>query len=189
VLPALVTLGIGLAACGGGGSGGSAGASSNGPVSGCSPSGCSSPSASASAEAMAVKFSGCVRSHGVPDFPDPTVGSNGLPSWNDSWSMNAKAQADALPAAQRACRKDLPALGPHTSAEKAAANAQALKYSTCMRSNGVSNFPDPNGQGMIQINGATGSLDPNSPQFQKAATACKGLQNGFGEASSVASPG
>jgi hypothetical protein len=138
---------------------------------------------------MAVKFSGCVRSHGVPDFPDPTVGSNGLPSWNDSWSMNAKAQADALPAAQRACRKDLPALGPHTSAEKAAANAQALKYSTCMRSNGVSNFPDPNGQGMIQINGATGSLDPNSPQFQKAATACKGLQNGFGEASSVASPG
>jgi hypothetical protein len=132
---------------------------------------------------MAVKFSGCVRSHGVPDFPDPTVGSNGLPSWNDSWSENAKAQAQALPAAQRACRKDLPEIGPHTAAEKAAANAEALKYATCMRANGVSSFPDPNGQGVIQIN-APGSLDPNSPQFQKADAACASLQNGFGEASS-----
>ena len=122
-------------------------------------------------------------------FPDPTVGSNGLPSWNDSWSMNAKTQAEALPAAQRACRKDLPELGPHTSAEKAAANAEALKYATCMRSNGASSFPDPNGQGVIQISNATGSLDPASPQFQKAAAACKSLENGFGEASSVATPG
>ncbi|HTX08304.1 MAG TPA: hypothetical protein VME22_06810 [Solirubrobacteraceae bacterium] len=133
-----------------------------------------------------MKFSGCVRSHGVTDFPDPTVGSNGLPSWNDSWSMNAKAQAEALPAAQRACRKDLPDLGPHTSAEKAAANAVALKYATCMRSNGVPNFPDPNGQGVIQINSASGGLDTSSPQFQKAAAACKDVDSGFAEQSATA---
>jgi hypothetical protein len=103
--------------------------------------------------------------------------------------MNAKTQAEALPGARRACKRDLPQLAPQTSAEKATANAEALKYATCMRSNGVSSFPDPNGQGLIQINNATGSLDPNSPQFQKAASACKSLENGFGEASSVATPG
>jgi hypothetical protein len=177
LLAALVILGIGLAACGGG----SSSASANPSNSGCSPSGCSSPAASASLEAKAVRFSGCVRSHGVPDFPDPTIGLNGLPSWNDSWSSNAKAQAQALPAAQRACKTDLPSLGPQTSAEKATANAEALKYAACMRSNGVPNFPDPNGQGLIQINNGTGSLDPSSPQFQTAATACKRLANGFGQ--------
>ena len=67
-----------------------------------------------------------------------------------------------------------------TSAEKAAANAAALKYATCMRSHGVPNFPDPNGQGLIQVN-ATGSLDASSPQFQKAETACNSLDNGFAE--------
>lgn len=135
---------------------------------------------------MAVKYSGCVRSHGVRDFPDPTIGSNGLPSWNDSWSINAKTQAQALPAAQRACKKGLPHLGPQTSAQKATANADALKYATCMRSHGVSDFPDPNGQGLIQNNNATGTLEESSPQFWKAATACKSLENGFGEQRSVA---
>ena len=71
------------------------------------------------------------------------------------------AQLDPMPmstagrrrynAAQQVCKKDLPSLGPHTSAEKATANAAALKYATCMRSNGVPDFPDPNGQGLIQI--------------------------------------
>lgn len=77
------------------------------------------------------------------------------------------------------CKEDLPDLV-HTSAEKAAANAAALKYATCMRSNGAPNFPDPNGQGLIQVN-ATGSLDASSPQFQKAETACNSLNNGFAE--------
>ena len=89
-------------------------------------------------------------------------------------------------AAQQACKNDLPSLAPHTSAEKATANAAALKYSTCMRSNGVPNFPDPNGQGLIQINNATGTLEPSSPQFQKAEAACKSLDNGFAEQSSTA---
>lgn len=55
-----------------------------------------------------------------------------------------------------------------------------------MRSNGVPSFPDLNGEGLIQIKNAIGVLDPSSPPFQKAATACKSLDNGFGEQSSVA---
>jgi hypothetical protein len=130
-----------------------------------------------------VRFSGCMRSDGVTDFPDPTVGSNGLPSWTFD-AGNVSPQSPAFRAAHQVCKKDLPDLL-HTSAEKAAANAAALKYATCMRSNGVPNFPDPNGQGLIQVN-ATGSLDPSSPQFQKAVAACKSLDNGFAEQSSTA---
>jgi hypothetical protein len=82
------------------------------------------------------------------------------------------------------CKKDLPDLL-HTSAEKATANAAALKYATCMRSLGVPDFPDPDGQGVIQLNSSTG-IDESSPAFQKAEAACKAMDNGFGEESSVA---
>ena len=124
-----------------------------------------------------------MRSHGVSGFPDPTIGSNGLPSFGPTPNVNGGAPA--YKAARQACKNDLPSLGPHTPAEKATANAAALKYATCMRSNGVPNFPDPNGQGLIQIN-ATGDVEPSSPAFQKAQTACKSLDNGFAEQSSSA---
>jgi hypothetical protein len=82
------------------------------------------------------------------------------------------------------CKKDLPELL-HTSAEKATANGAALKYATCIRSHGVPDFPDPDGQGVIQVNSSTG-IDESSPAVQKAEAACKTLDNGFGEESSVA---
>jgi hypothetical protein len=44
----------------------------------------------------------------------------------------------------------------------------ALKLSECMRANGEPNFPDPNGQGVIQGSG----IDPQSSAFQKAQKAC-----------------
>lgn len=135
-----------------------------------------------------MKFSGCMRSHGVTEFPDPTVGSNGLPSFGPT--LNVNGGAPVYDAAQRVCKQDLPDIGPHTSAEKATANAAALRYATCMRSHGVPDFPDPNGQGLIQIN-ASGTLEPNSPAFQNAQMACKRLNNGFGVsvASTSSAPG
>ncbi|MGA2014446.1 MAG: hypothetical protein ABSH51_28510 [Solirubrobacteraceae bacterium] len=176
LLAALVTASVGLAACGGA----STGASSNLSISGCSGSGCSSPGASASAEAMAVKYSECIRSHGLTDFPDPTVGSNGLPNWS-----GVSNRAPAYKAARAACKKDLPDLGPHTSAQRATARAVALRYAACMRSHGVPGFPDPNSQGLIQITNATGGLDASSPPFQRAESACQSLDTGFDQAASA----
>jgi hypothetical protein len=48
---------------------------------------------------------------------------------------------------------------------------QALEFAQCMRGHGVSNFPDPTGQG-IQIAPGSG-INPQSPSFQSAQTACK----------------
>jgi hypothetical protein len=132
---------------------------------------------------MAVKFSGCMRSHGVSDFPDPTVGSNGLPSWSGVSNL-----APAYEAAHQVCKHDLPDIGPHTSAENTTAARAALRYATCMRSNGLPNFPDPDSQGVIQVS-AVGTLEPSSPQFEKAETACRSLENGVAQQSSEATAG
>ena len=130
--------------------------------------------------AVAVKFSACMRSHGVSDFPDPTLGSNGLPSWTSSESRPPPAYQGA----REVCGKDLPSLGLNTPAGRASAAAAALRYATCMRSNGVPSFPDPNRQGVLVIQ--TGEVQPSSPAFQKAQSACKSLDSGFGEAGSSA---
>jgi hypothetical protein len=46
--------------------------------------------------------------------------------------------------------------------------SQALKFAQCMRAHGVSNFPDPSGNG-VQINRSIAQ----SPNFQSAQNACK----------------
>jgi hypothetical protein len=56
--------------------------------------------------------------------------------------------------------------------------ADGPKFSACMRKHGVANFPDPNGQGVITIHSGMG-IDPGSPGFQSARSACaKLLPNG-----------
>ena len=53
----------------------------------------------------------------------------------------------------------------------------ALKFSACMRSHGVPNFPDPeisSGGGVgIRIGGKGSGIDPNSPQFKAAQKTCQ----------------
>jgi hypothetical protein len=55
---------------------------------------------------------------------------------------------------------------------------KAVKFSQCMRDNGVSEFPDPNASGQLTIDGVVNgsSLNPTSPAFQQALSACKDLE-------------
>jgi hypothetical protein len=52
--------------------------------------------------------------------------------------------------------------------------AAGAKFSACMRKHGITNYPDPNGQGVIEIHSGMG-IDPGSPAFQSAQTACRKL--------------
>jgi hypothetical protein len=53
-----------------------------------------------------------------------------------------------------------------------------IAFSACMRSHGVSNFPDPDSQGAITFGSGDG-VDPNSARFQYAQKACRArLPNG-----------
>ena len=55
---------------------------------------------------------------------------------------------------------------------------KAVKFAECMRSNGVSAFPDPDASGELTIDGiANGSsVDTSSLAFTRALTACKDLE-------------
>lgn len=58
-------------------------------------------------------------------------------------------------------------------------NAQkAVKFADCMRNNGVSEFPDPGASGSFTLDGIVNgsSLDPNTPAFKQAISACKNLE-------------
>jgi hypothetical protein len=54
----------------------------------------------------------------------------------------------------------------------------AVKFSACMRDNGVAEFPDPEASGELTIDGVLNgsSLDPATPAWQNATAACKDLQ-------------
>ena len=49
-----------------------------------------------------------------------------------------------------------------------------LAYAQCMRAHGVRDFPDPNSQGQLNVHSG-GDLDPNSPIYRAADTACASL--------------
>jgi hypothetical protein len=55
---------------------------------------------------------------------------------------------------------------------------KAVKFSECMRDNGVAEFPDPEASGGLTIDGVLNgsSLDPSTPAWKAAMGACKDLQ-------------
>ena len=124
-----------------------------------------------------LAYSQCMRSHGLPDFPDPN--SQGVIEGKSSSASGGNASdlnpnSPTYQAAQKACQKY--ASGGTTPADQTQQLAQALKYAACMRSHGVTNFPDPmvvNGQ--IEFNG---SGIGRSPDYQSANTACQSLLSG-----------
>ena len=138
-------------------------------------------SASPSTTAAFVKFSACMRADGVPNFPDPT-GGGGI---HISSSSGINPGSPAFQAAQSKCRHLLPGGGPPTGPPSAQAKLAALKISECMRSHGISDFPDPTDKlpsspaGYSQVSDRDGvvlaipdTINVASPEFQQAANAC-----------------
>ena len=85
----------------------------------------------------------------------------------------------AIVASIGACGSSTPAGSESPGATSAGANTQkAVKFAECMRSNGVSDFPDPSASGKLTIDGVVNgsSLDPDAPAFKQAIGACKSLE-------------
>ncbi len=124
----------------------------------------------------ALKYSACMRAHGVPNFPDPS--SSGVIQFGSSTGINPSSPQ--FKRAQASCRGYLPDGGKMTPAEQQKALAQALKFAQCMRTHGVLGFPDPtaNGGGVgFQLKSGSG-VDPTSPAFQAAQKACRHYMGG-----------
>jgi len=148
----------------------------------CGSAGPSTGTVAASAHySLALKFSKCMRAHGVTDFPDPT-GGGGIHITSGS---GINPFSPAFRAAQTACHKLAP-FGPganqHPSAQQIASTREV---SECMRRHGVTGFPDPTlkppsspaGYSMLEDRGGVilavpSTINPQSPVFQAAAKAC-----------------
>jgi hypothetical protein len=108
-----------------------------------------------------------MREHGVPNFPDPDSQGQFPPVQLDS-----AASAQTAQTAQTACQHSMHH-GGGGSPQSQERLAQALKLAKCMRKHGFPNFPDPTPvSGGASNNFAGTGIDPNSPLFQRAQTAC-----------------
>lgn len=118
--------------------------------------------------AQALAYSRCMRSHGVPNFPDPTASAHGV----SMGLRNVDPNSPEFKAAQQACHKLQPGPGSMSAQQRAQARTDGLKMANCMHAHGFPTFPDPNGQGVIVITPSAG-LNTSSPQYQSAVQKCQ----------------
>lgn len=121
------------------------------------------------AQDAALKYAKCMREQGV-DVPDPQVSEDGRITNRIPRQINR----DEFREAQEQCRKHMKgAAGGREPSEEQKENMreQVLAYAECMRKEGV-DFPDPQFQeGGGVIMGGKG-LNPDDPDFRRAAQAC-----------------
>jgi len=134
--------------------------------------------------ASALAYSSCMRSHGVPNFPDPQqTAGGGIQISGSQAGMNP--QSPAFESAQQSCRRLLPNGGQPTHADQEQALGRLLHAAHCMRAHGIAWFPDPaltapaNRAGHSALMNNDGvwlaipdSVDIRSPAFKQAARAC-----------------
>ena len=168
---ALVVLGVTVAACSGGSTSptvpaaGSQSATTTALGGGSGTSGMLGQTPLAQAQA----YSECMRSHGVPNFPDPSLTPGGGYGYRTS---GIDPHSAAFQGALQAC-KDLPSPWSSTGQQLTPAQQQAwLTWARCIRSHGVPNFPDPTFEGDAVHASPTGGRSPTA-QFQRAMDACK----------------
>ncbi|MCL2395375.1 MAG: hypothetical protein FWC87_11895 [Acidimicrobiaceae bacterium] len=130
----------------------------------------------AARQAQELQLAQCMRSHGVPNFPDPGT-TGGLIQAIARAGIDANSPS--YHAALQACRQ-YTGVGNMTPAQRAADNAKGVEFSQCMRSHGVPNFPDPTTgpTGAPAINLGPEHIDPSSPAFQAANQACERMVPG-----------
>lgn len=116
--------------------------------------------------AHALAFARCVRAHGVPDFPDP-----------DSRGVFPKAavpgaSVSRIRAAERPCASLLSSGRPPLTAHE---QQDYLTAAACMRSHGITGFPDPVFSGGSVSFPIPSSIDTRSERFAQARQACARL--------------
>jgi hypothetical protein len=126
----------------------------------------------------AAAYSACMRKHGVPNFPDPdSQGRIKITSGErNGQTFGVDVNSPQFKKAQQICQKLQPNGGAPDKQEQAREQQSMLRFSRCMRSHGVPNFPDPTftADGGIKMSMRGTDVKLNSPQFTAAKKACKG---------------
>jgi hypothetical protein len=116
----------------------------------------------------AVRFSQCMRDHGVKDFPDPDA-SGELTIDGVLNGSSLDADSPAWKQAMREC-KDLQPSGFTGHKRTAAQQKPALAFAQCIREHGVKDFPDPTADGpLVDTNRIPSSNQPGGMEILNAA--------------------
>jgi hypothetical protein len=121
-----------------------------------------------------VRFGDCMRTHGVPNFPDAATSPRQFKNALESTSP-------AFVSAATQCRHLAPSLGrsSHADVHSQAQTDAMLAFARCLRSHGFPNFPDPTSTGSVthQMIAAAG-IDLLQPAVRQTADACVGVTHG-----------
>ncbi len=163
-----------------------------------------SPNAAASSRSpSAVAYSTCMRSHGVPNFPDPE--SDGQLPKADAQHLGVSSSQ--LQTAEEACKGVLPSNGGVINANSIQQCMEAgdcpqplaqqvlneeRSFALCMRSGGVPNWPDPSidseGRPVFVISISKLGFDPYSPEVWAKGDQCSHLMPGLAGLPAEVSP-
>jgi hypothetical protein len=187
---ATLTSGVLVAGCGG-----SSGSQTEATMAGASPPASSTTGTKAATSTGApatvagspgLAFAKCMRSNGVPNFPDPSPGRGLL----FQLGAGINPASPAVKAAQAKCRKLLPGGPPgpgSTTHPSAQTLAKLLKIAVCMRQHGIRQFPDPRTSVPSNLNPAVYdeitdfdgaillfpvTINLQSPAYKQALAAC-----------------
>jgi len=132
-----------------------------------------SPNARGSSSFLsAVGYSQCMRSHRVLNFPDPN-GNGEIPKVT---AQQLGVSSSQYQTAQTACAHLLPNSGEASQTEIAQMMSGMRGFAQCMRSHGVSNWPDPStdraGYPIFYLHN---KVDENSPQIVTTIHTCQPL--------------
>lgn len=145
-------------------------------LAGCGSSHKPSRTTGSSSESKGFELADCMRSHGVPSFPDPSAGGGGV----NLAVAGINPQSPAFKTALQTCR----GLTPGGTGAPRATESQflaAVRFAKCMRTRGFPEFPDPthtDSPAPILIVGpglffhVSASFDANTPTVKQAVTAC-----------------
>jgi hypothetical protein len=117
---------------------------------------------------QALAYSECMRTHGVPDFPDPDA--NGLIVIQSTDPGNS----GQMQAANDACQYLQPG-GAVSPAQTQRNLILDLRLSQCVRAHGVPNFPGPGAAGQNGTATTFSKAEAKSPQVQAALRTCQSL--------------
>jgi hypothetical protein len=111
----------------------------------------------------ALAYARCMRTHGVPDFPDPDPQGD-LPPFRPREAKQIAAAADG------ACKHLLSSGGNAGPQQRQQKLAFGVKVAQCLRAHGYPNFPDPTSLGQQNL---PPGIEVKSPQFQAVEASCE----------------
>jgi hypothetical protein len=123
-----------------------------------------------------VAYAQCMRTHGVPNFPDPTSSGGSKEAVVSALKEVSNSQAEA---AQTACQHLQPNGSQPTQAQFAQHLRALLAFARCMRTHDIPNFPDPTSSGQVTHEMlAHAGINLHQPAVLQAADACVSVTHG-----------